>query len=116
MDYDSIDPDHIIASFGNYENQQLQFGVKGNAPDPSGVGIETGLVKYELVGYDYYSGEERWDRDSLVKDLHVDNNNDVQGVVIFQLIEDRKLKVEIFPNQVADDINSFTENAMIYVR
>ncbi len=114
--YDSIDPDHVIVSFGSYDGQARQFGVKDNTPDPTDIGVETGLIKYELVGYDFYNGEEFWDRVSLVKGLEVRNGNRVQGVVLFQLIEDRKLKVEIFPDKTADEVSGFTENASIYVR
>ena len=58
----------------------------------------------------------RWDRESLVKGLKLRNSDFVQGVVLFQLIEDRKLKVEIFPDTTAASVGTFTENAMIYVR
>ena len=116
MAYDSIDPEHIIASFGDYSGQPLQFGVKGNMPDPADVSVATGPVKYELVSYDYYDGAEVWDRASLIKGLKVKNYVNVQGVVLFQLIDDRLLKVEIFPNKVANEVTDFTENVLIYVR
>ena len=116
MAYDSIDPEHIIASFGDYSGQPLQFGVKDNMPDPADVSVSTGLVKYELVSYDYYDGAEVWDRASLIKGLKVQNYVNVQGVVLFQLIDDRLLKVEIFPNKIANEVTDFTGNALIYVR
>ncbi len=78
--------------------------------------IETGVVKYELVRYDHYNGDDVWDSITLVKGLKVKNNNDVRGVVLFQLIEDQKLKVEIFPNETAETVSGFTEDSMIYVR
>ena len=114
--YDSIDPDHIIVSIGTFVDSAEQFGVSGNSPDPANVSIETGLVKYELVGYDYYDGDEKWDIMTLVKGLQVKNNNYVRGIVLFQLIEDQKLKVEFFPGETAETVSDFTENAMIYER
>lgn len=115
--YSSVDPDHIIVSFGNYSGQTRQFGVKGNSPDPADVSVETGLVKYELVDYDFYVGDERWDRSSLAKGLELRNNDDyVHGVVLFQIIEDGKLKVEIFPGKTAEDVAGFTDDAFIYIR
>jgi len=114
--YNSIDPEHIIVSLGSYNNQPRQFGVKSNSPDPADVSVETGQILYELVDYDFYDGEQVWDRESLVKGLKLRNSDFVQGVVLFQLIEDRKLKVEIFPYMTADGVGTFTENAMIYVR
>ena len=114
--YDSIDPDHIVVSIGTFVDSAEQFGVSGNTPDPANVSVETGLVKYELVGYDHYNGDELWDSITLVKGLKVKNNNDVSGVVLFQLIEDQKLKVEIFPNETAETVSGFTEDVMIYER
>jgi hypothetical protein len=114
--YHNVDPEHVIVSLGSYENQPRQFGVKSNSPDPADVSVATGQILYELVDYDYYDGDVRWDRESLVKGLKLRNGDFVQGVVLFQLIEDRKLKVEIFPYATADSVGSFTANAMIYVR
>ncbi len=114
--YDWIDPDHIIVSFGDFNDEEKQFGVSSNAPDPAEVSVATGLVMYELTSYDYYNGAEVWDRSTLIQGLNVQNYNDVQGVVLFQLIEDRRLKVEIFPGQTAQTVTAFTENALFYVR
>lgn len=114
--YHNVDPEHIIVSLGSYNNQPRQFGVKNNSPDPANVSVDTGQILYELVDYEYYDGDVLWDRESLVKGLKLRNSDYVQGVVLFQLIEDRKLKVEIFPDTTADGVGTFTENAMIYVR
>ena len=114
--YHSVDPEHVIVSLGSYNNQPRQFGVKSNSPDPADVSVETGLILYELVDYDYYDGDVRWDRESLVQGLKLRNSDFVQGVVLFQLIEDRRLKVEIFPDMTAAGVGTFTGNAMIYVR
>ncbi len=114
--YHNVDPEHIIVSLGSYNNQPRQFGVKNNSSDPADVSVDTGQVLYELVDYDYYDGDVRWDRESLVKGLKLRNSDFVQGVVLFQLLEDRRLKVEIFPYTTADGVGTFTENAMIYVR
>jgi len=114
--YHNVDPEHIIVSLGSYNNQPRQFGVKNNSPDPADVNVATGQILYELVDYDYYDGDVRWDRESLVKGLKLRNSDFVQGVVLFQLIENRKLKVEIFPDMTAAGVGTFTANAMIYVR
>ena len=50
------------------------------------------------------------------QDLKIENYDFVQGVVLFQLIEDRKLKVEIFPGKEGSEVNGFTEDAKIYER
>jgi len=116
ISYSSIDPGHIIVSFGSFKDEPRQFGVKNNTPNPSNVNIESGVIKYELVDYDFYNGSIRWDRASLVKGLELKNYNFSHGIVLFQLIEERKLKVEIFPDSAFEEINGFTDNFSLFVR
>ncbi len=115
---DYIDPSHFIISMGNFAGAAKQFGVKGNGPNPSEVSVSTGLVKYELVPYEYYTPDgQHWDRISLAQNLKIkDFDNSVEGVVLAQLIDTRKLKLEIFPNKTANEVSSFTSNAIIYER
>lgn len=114
--YDCYDPDAIVISFGDYEGTPKDFAVKGNAPDPADVSVDSGLIKYELTDYEYYVGDERWDRNSFLKGLEARNSGTERGVVLFQLIDDRKLKMEIFDGQTSDSVTVFTENALIYER
>ena len=116
--YDAYDPERIVLSIGNYGGEDSkQFGVKGNSPNPANVGIENSLVKYELVEYDYItSNGNSWDRISLVKGLKTVSNEMVRGVVLVQMLEDRKIKLEVFPSKKASEVNGFTENAKIYER
>ncbi len=114
--YDYIVPNHIIASFGNHNGQPKQFGVAGNSPDPAGVSIESGLVKYDLVQYEYYNNLTPWDRKTLVQGLTMDNYPHINSVVLLQLVEPRKLKMEIFYNKTSSEINDFTCCALYYVR
>ena len=99
----------IIVSLGDYEGRSRQFGVKGNAPDPATVDKETGVVKYELVD-PVRPGSARpfeGERGAAPR---------VQGVVLFQLVEDRKLRVETFPGKGADEVRAFTSAAVTYER
>lgn len=114
--YDSIDPDAIAVSIGTFIDTAQQFSVNGNSPDPANISVDDGLVVYELVDYDYIKDGIIWDIDSLVKGLKVQNSEYVRGVILLQLIEDGKLKVEIFPNQTADEVSGFTDDALIFVR
>ena len=115
--YDSIDPEHILVSIGTFKGKAQQFGVKGNSPDPAEVGTSTGLIKYELVSYRHYIGDKEWDyREEFSQNLKVKNGEGVLGVVLMQMLEDRKLKVEVFPDKTANEVTGFTENAKIYVR
>jgi len=112
---DYIDPDFIIVSIGNFAGEARQFGVKGNTPNPAEVGVGT-LVKYELVDFEYKDGNKFWDRQSLVKGLQGVEGRDMHGVILLELIEDRRLKVEVFPGKSGSEVSGFTDNAKIYER
>jgi hypothetical protein len=114
--YDYIVPDHIIASFGDYAGEQRQFGVLGNTPDPADITVSSGLVKYDLVTYEYYDGALPWDRLSFTQGLSMDNYTFIDAVVLVQLVEERRLKVEIFYGQTSSDVSGFTEDAKFYTR
>lgn len=115
--YDHIDPTHIIISMGNYGGESKQSAVKGNSPDPKDVSVSTGLVKYELVVIDYVLDDgSSWDRMSVAKNIKVKDSENVEGVVLAQLISERKLKFEAFPGKDASQISGFTQNAVIYER
>jgi len=113
--YDSIDSDAIVVSIGTFVDSAKQFCVKGNSPDPVNVSVGE-LVAYELVDFNYYRDEEVWDRKSFVHGLKIKNNDYVQGVILLQLVEDRKLRVEVFVGKDASEVGGFTENVSIYVR
>jgi hypothetical protein len=72
---------------------------------------------YELVDYDYYVEGERWDRVSLAKGIEARNLDErISGVVLFQLVDDRTLRVETFPGKTAPQVDGFTASALIYER
>lgn len=114
--YDYLDPAQIRVSLGNFGGYPKAFGVRGNTPDPAAVGEDSGLIKYELVKFDYYSGQNRWDGIHLAQNLVAKNAEEVAGVVLFQLLPDGKLKVEAFPGQTALPVTGFTSLALMYER
>ena len=69
-----------------------------------------------MVKYDYFKGDNHWNRNSLVKGLKTRNDYTVQGVALFQMIKDRKLKAEFFPGKQASRVNAFTKAAAICER
>lgn len=106
-----------MISLGTFDGASVQAAVRGNAPDPADVSVTSGLVGYELVGYDYWVGDLRWDRMSLVTGIEARNqDSDVRGVVLFQLLDDRTLKVETFPGKSANEVAGFTNAALMYER
>ncbi|MEE8483838.1 MAG: hypothetical protein V3S46_04490 [Nitrospinota bacterium] len=117
--YDYIDPSQVRVSIGDFGGTEVQYGVKGNAPDPADVSVASGVVTYELVSSDYYLGSssELWDRATYAGNITARNNDaDVRGVALFQMTEDNKLTAEFFPDQTASEITGFTQAAKIYER
>lgn len=115
--YDSLDPEMVIVSIGDYGGQSQQFAVKGNGPDPAKAG-EGAAVKYELVQIDHYrtSTGQQWDRSRPYNDLKGRPGSAVKGTVLAQLIAPRKLKFEAFPGKTASEVSGFTDSAIIYER
>lgn len=114
--YDSIDPEAVIVSIGTFVDTAEQFAVLGNSPDPATISVEEDLVVYELVDFEYVTNGTVWDRNNLVKGLTVQTSEYVQGVILLQLLEDRQLKVEIFPGKTAAEVPGFTDGFCIYER
>lgn len=116
--YDYLDPKRIVFSIAGYNGEDSrQFGVKGNSPDPSEISIEDGLIKYELVEYDYITPSGvPWDRKSLVKGLKTKSNEIALGMLLVQVLDNRKIKFEIFPGKAASQVIGFTNDAKIYER
>jgi hypothetical protein len=105
--YHHVDPAKIVVSLGDFDGRPRQFWVKGNAPDPSGIGEENGMVKYELIwGQLGNDGAKQVRHDAEA----------VQGVALAQVMPERKLKFEAFPGKTASEVHSFTKGARIYER
>jgi hypothetical protein len=87
------DPDEIlIAAGGTLAMAPFSSGVEDNTPDPKEVSVITGLVKYELTSY-------------------VNN-----GTLLVQMVENRKIMVEVFPDMHKDDVDNFTSEVKYYIR
>lgn len=117
--YDFLDPTHIILSIGDFAGTAKQFGVKGNAPDPAAITVDSGLIKYELQQSQYVDSVTKLGVDlskGLNPHLIAKNSDQVMGTVLIQMVEPMKLKLETFPNKTAALVAGFTENARTYVR
>jgi hypothetical protein len=104
--YHHIDPAKIVVSIGDFGGRPRQFWVKGNAPDPAGVGEKSGVVKYELIWSQLNNEGKPYDGLPAT----------VQGTVLAQVLPDRKLKFEAFPGKTGADVNGFTSKATMYER
>jgi hypothetical protein len=114
---DLYDPTAFIVSIGDCGGQAKQFAVRGNAPRPEDVSPETGLVRYDLASWSYRTRDGTfWDRMSITKGVKLVAQEEVQGCVLVQLLDDRKLKMEYFAIQDNGQVNAFTQRARIYSR
>lgn len=127
----SITPDYIDPTFWHFSTgnwpfdtaqgkggQATQFGITPT-PDPTKVGVETGLVKYELRQSELYNADtnQQWlSNEAPIANPKARLIGDVQGTVLLQLTEPRKLKVEAFPNKSASEVAGFTTNTKNYER
>ena len=115
--YDPVDPVQIIVSTGNFNGASAQFAVLGNSPDPKNVDEKSGVVKYELTGFDYQtSSGSTWDELKFDSSLKFRAGVGVRGVALFQVLSNQKIKVEFFPNQKASQVSGFTPKSQIYER
>jgi hypothetical protein len=106
--YHHVEPSVVIVSIGDFDGQPRQFAVKGNGPDPADVSAKDGLVKYELV---YAPIDSKGARIELPPQMR-----GVQGVLLAQLLDDRKLKIEALPSKRATEVPSFSRGAETYER
>ncbi|MFQ5974970.1 MAG: hypothetical protein ACE5J5_01455 [Candidatus Hydrothermarchaeales archaeon] len=114
--YDFIEPEKIRINLGRSFDLEEKgpYGVKGNSPDPADIGIEDGLVKYELVALLDVSEEHGIKVDG--NQIFTVDDDTVLGVFLVQVIDDQSIKVEIFPGKAASEVTGFTENALFYER
>jgi hypothetical protein len=115
--YHYLDPTAVIVSIGDFNGESKQLAASGNKPDPAKVGVGSEAIKYELVDYELLKpGGGPWDRKSLVKNIKVKSSSQAHGTILLQLIEKRKLKMEVFPGKTASEVSGFTPKAKIYER
>ena len=118
---DPIDPRAIIVSFPSFGDTRSQVAIGNLDPHPADVSLQTGLVKYELVGWMYvrestgqsWNGITRQAFDDIIVRL---NPVHVDGVVLFELIAEDRLKMEAFPGKRTHEVAGFTDDATIYER
>lgn len=110
----------MMISIGTFngQNDGYQFGIKGNGPDPATVSVSRGLVKYELVDLQVVDaqGQHFGGPTSRATAIHGQLRDEVQGVLLVQLLQDRVVKIETFPGKTASEVTEFTEQAKLYER
>lgn len=113
-----LDPSYYVASFGTFvqPGDGKQFIINSPSIDPKMVDVGSGLVKYDLRDWFYKANGTIWDRKSTAKDIQISPQTKSAGCVLFQMLEDRKLKAEPFAGKTCSAVSGFTANAKIYTR
>jgi hypothetical protein len=107
--YYANDPSQTVVSLGEFKDGQPDaFFVTGNTPDPATVGVDSGVVKYELVQLSPGGGDTG--NTKPVSGLPI------KGTILFQVLAGEKLKVESFPGKSASQVSDFTSAAQTYER
>jgi len=125
---DLYDHSRFIISIGNFgsrgeRNSQSaqQFYAKGNIPDPADVTVASGLVKYELVDGEYMTGNTVWNRTSLARNITIREASfgafgSAIGTVLVQMLDDERIKFEVFRDKSPNQVEGFDGQAIIYTR
>jgi hypothetical protein len=119
---DLYDPSHFIVSigslYGDTEADSMQHVTATNAPNPQTVGVASGLVKYDLVAWNYLKADGTpWDRLSIAPGLSV--NPDVGahfGCAVVRMTGKRTLKFEVFAGDNCSAVADFDSSARTYTR
>ncbi len=115
--YDHLDPSLVVVSIGTFEDRSQQFAVLGNGPDPADVSLESGVVVYELVRWDYLTGSgRRWDRTTFAPDIQAVGDQTVMGVIAVEMVAPRQIQVEVLAGATAADFTGFSPDAQTYTR
>ncbi|MGD0539618.1 MAG: M23 family metallopeptidase [Verrucomicrobiota bacterium] len=104
--YDVRKPKLVRISIGGTLAPAGTYAVPAESPDPATVGVETGLVKYPLLG-----PEEGSRRGESVAGERVAG----PGFLLVQLVSEGRLQVEYFDKTRAE-VRAFSRSALIYER
>jgi hypothetical protein len=114
---DVYDPSVFVISLGDFGGQALQFVSPTNMPDPATVGVDTGLVKYDLSKFSYQKTDgSRWDSMTMTLNPKPVADGSSQGCLLVQLTQKRSLKAEGFPGQACANVSNFSSAAKTYER
>lgn len=119
---DHLDPTAYVASFGTYAEpgDGKQFMIVPGSLLPDVLGVDSGLVKYQLQSYSYLLADgTAWDRRTHTVDPKMVANTSQGGgggCVLVQMLESRRLRAEPFPESNCASVSGFTDGATTYIR
>lgn len=118
---DFIDPTIWIAAIGSIDEvYSNNFAITG-ADDPVNVTVGTGPIIYALHRADIFvvnDPSRDWFREPIAPDDQFGTrlNRNSAGIIMFELLEDRVLKAEVFLGKKIGEVSSFTDKARTYIR
>ncbi len=114
--YDFVDPTQLRVSVGHDWGlaDHTPFGVKGNNQDFKNIGVPEGMIKYELVALKDISKEKGFNSNSTL--VTINDESKILGILLVQMMENQKIKVEIFPGKTKEEVTDFTSRAKVYTR
>lgn len=112
-----IDPIVYMISFGDFGGRFKQFAAGKGAMNPTAVGVDTGLVKYELFDITYtQKNGERWNGMTFATNIQASAGGPSRGCALFQVQARRTLNMEAFPNVDCGSVSGFSTQAALYER
>ena len=88
--------------------------MRGIAPDPADVTPASGLIKYEITatGWVVAATGEPWSEGTRHPGSELRGvNGETRGSLLVQMLEDRRIKLEVFLGQAPDQVQGFTDAA-----
>ena len=95
---------------------QGTYGLKKGSPDPAGVGVEQGLVKYEMVEMKHATTYNSAGKDLGYRIAMKNVDGNVLGVALVEVQSDNSLKFEVVAGKTASQVSGFSSAAAIYRR
>ncbi len=112
-----LDPSGMMASFGDWAGEAKQFALGKDALHPSEVGVQDGLVRYDLFQFSYKDGGGRHSQGSAgAAPFTFVPQQRSEGCVLFQVLPDEELQMETIVGHGCTENMQFTEAAQIYER
>jgi len=112
--YDSVDPEALTFSIGDYQGQPTQFSVKGSV-DWTKITKTSGVSKVELAQRQWVTGAgQQWHGQYATGIKLLAGPS--QATVLIQMTADDVIKIEVFPGKTPAQVPDFTPAAKTYDR
>ncbi len=114
--HDHVDPNGWVFSSGDVNGQPQQFAIKNPSVLPDALKPGAAPTKYEIAQWNHADdkGTSWVGRGPAASIMMVPGIS--KGTVLVQMLEGRKVKVEVFLNKTLSQVSGFTANAKLYTR